>query len=71
MKASATRSLSKRRDFFWLASAMKYQLRQIRRWMAERLGEVFEDELGERPEGLRPALAGEHGLWEQLLKHAK
>jgi hypothetical protein len=50
---------------------MKYQLRQIRRWMAERLGEVFEDELCERPEGLRPALAGEHGLWEQLLKHAK
>jgi hypothetical protein len=38
--------------------------------MAERLDEVLEDELVERPEGYHPALTEKCGLWEQPFKHA-
>ena len=39
--------------------------------MSERLGRIFEHELGDRPNGLRPASSGEHRLRKSPLKHAQ
>ena len=50
---------------------MEHQFSQVRRRVPERLGQIFEDELGDRPKGLRPAFSRKHRLRKPLLKHAE